>query len=67
MRLLAGIFLAIGIFCIVILGFGLYETVPRGSSLEWVVTGPPVVGFFTLSAGIALLAMSSKKYREQES
>lgn len=57
MKLLGIIFLGIAVICIAILVFGFYST-GRIDDMNWIVTGPPIIGSFSLGAGLALLAAS---------
>lgn len=56
MKLLGIIFLAIAAICVAVLVFGFYST-ERIDDMNWIVTGPPIIGSFSL-AGLALLAAS---------
>lgn len=64
MKLLAIIFLVIGVISLIVMGFDIAQAGERGDRLNWLTIGPPIIASFCLGAGLALLLASPRKKKK---
>lgn len=64
MKILAIIFIVLGVIALILMGFDLAQPSERGDQLHWLTIGPPIMASFCLGAGLALLLASRRQRRK---